>query len=107
MSRFTDVDLPDVGPDVPQPPEAEAEREQARKRIERKRKLRGDFVAYIVINLFLVGVWAATGFGYFWPGWILAGWGVLLVLDVWDTYFRRPVTEQDIDRELRRRNSVG
>jgi hypothetical protein len=30
-------------------------------------------------------------------------WGVLLVLDVWSTYFRRPVTEHDIDRELRNR----
>lgn len=75
-------------------------REEARKRVERKHKLRADAVAYVVINAFLIGAWAATGFGYFWPGWVLAGWGVLLLLDAWNAYFGRPVTEADIDREL-------
>jgi hypothetical protein len=77
------------------------ERALARKRVERKHKFRGDVVAYLVINLFLVGLWAAAGFGYFWPGWVLAGWGVLLVLDAWNVYYRRPVTEHEIDDELR------
>jgi hypothetical protein len=35
-------------------------------------------MAYLVINAFLVGIWAASGFGSFWPGWVLAVWGVLL-----------------------------
>lgn len=77
-----------------------AERERARRRVERKRKFGGDLVAYLVINAFLIGTWAVTGRGYFWPGWVLAGWGVLLLLDAWGVYFRRPVTEDDIDREL-------
>jgi hypothetical protein len=79
------------------------EREWARKRIEKKRKLRSDIAAYVVINAFLIGVWAVTGLGYFWPGWVLAGWGVLLVLDAWNLHDRLPVTEDDIDRELRNR----
>jgi hypothetical protein len=74
--------------------------EQARGRLMRKRKFRGDVVAYVVINAFLVGIWAVSGYGYFWPGWVLAGWGVLLVLDWWDAYFRRDVTEADIQREM-------
>ena len=87
------------GPDsygAPQP-----EREAARRRLERKRKLVGDIVAYVVVNAFLVGVWAVTGMGYFWPGWVLAGWGVALLLDAWNTLYRRPITEADIDREMR------
>jgi fatty acid desaturase len=103
MASSADMEQRSAGPGSSESPWATAEREWARKRIERKRKLRGDFAAYIVINLFLIGAWAVTGFGYFWPGWVLAGWGVLLVLDVWNTYFRRPVTEHDIDRELRSR----
>jgi fatty acid desaturase len=79
------------------------EREWARKRIERKRKLRGDLVAYVVVNSFLVVAWAITGAGYFWPGWVLAGWGVLLLLDLLSFYFGKPLTETDIDRELGRR----
>ncbi len=31
---------------------------------------------YIVVNIALVCVWAATGFGYFWPIWPLVGWGI-------------------------------
>ena len=73
--------------------------------MERKQR-RGDFAAYVVINLFLIGVWAVTGFGYFWPGWVLAGWGVLLALDAWNVYFRRPLTEEDIERELRHQRSA-
>ena len=76
--------------------------EEARTRLLRKRKFRGDLVAYLVINAFLVGIWAVTGLGYFWPGWVLAGWGVLLVLDGWDAYYRHDVTEQDIEREMHR-----
>jgi len=77
------------------------ERADARRRLERKRKLVGDIVAYVVVNAFLVGVWAVTGRGYFWPGWVLAGWGVALLLDAWNALYRRPITESDIDRELR------
>ncbi|HSK56435.1 MAG TPA: 2TM domain-containing protein [Jiangellales bacterium] len=76
--------------------------EQARARVLRKRKFRGDVVGYVVINAFLVGIWAMAGFGYFWPGWVLAGWGVLLVLDGWDAYYRHDVTEDDVQREMRK-----
>lgn len=74
--------------------------EQARARLLRKRKFRGDVVAYLVINAFLVGIWAVLGGGGFWPGWVLAIWGVLLVLDGWDAYFRHDVTEDDILDEM-------
>jgi hypothetical protein len=78
------------------------ERAIARRQAERRRKLGADAMAYVVINAFLVGVWGVTGAGYFWPGWVLAGWGVLLALTAYDVLVRRPVTEADIDAELRR-----
>jgi len=59
-------------------------------------------VTYVVVNLMFVGIWAVTCGGYFWPAWIIFGWGVGLVLNAWDVYFRRPITEADIDRELAR-----
>jgi fatty acid desaturase len=79
-----------------------SEREWARRQVERKRKLRADVLAYAVVNVFLVGAWAVTGFGYFWPAWVMAGWGVLLVLGAWNVYGNRKITESDIERELRR-----
>jgi fatty acid desaturase len=94
MTDLSDLEQTDV--------ELSEEYEQARKRVERKRKFRADLVAYVVINAFLIGVWAASGMGYFWPAWVLAGWGVLLVLDAWNVFYRRPVTSTDIENELRR-----
>lgn len=87
-----------IKPSDTTPPEYEA----ARKRVERKRKFRADVVAYVVINACLIGAWAATGAGYFWPGWVLAGWGVALVLDAWNVFFQRPISPEDIERELHR-----
>ena len=77
-----------------------SEYERARTRALKKRKFRGDVAGYIVINAFLIGIWAVAGFGYFWPGWVLAGWGVLLILDGWNVFYRHDVTEEDIQREL-------
>jgi hypothetical protein len=107
MSKMIDVGPPAAGPGVAPPPEAQADRERARKQVERKRRFWGGIVFYVVLNLFLIGAWAVTGFGYFWPGWVLAGCAVLAVLDAWNVYFRRPITEEDIDRELRNRHSAG
>ena len=100
MTGFADMKETSPGPGADEPRSAPEEREWARKRIERKRKLRGDFVAYILINAFLICVWAITGAGYFWPGWVLGGWGVLLLLDLLSFYYGKPPTEADIDREL-------
>jgi len=78
------------------------ERETARRRVQAKRDFGSHVVAYIVINSLLVGVWAITGTDYFWPVWIMAGWGAGLILHAWDVYLRRPVTEADVDEELHR-----
>jgi hypothetical protein len=89
-------------PDPEPPGSTSPEYESARNRVERKRKFVGDLAAYVVVNAFLVVIWAVGGAGYFWPGWVLAGWGVLLALDAWNVYYRRPITEAEIDREMRR-----
>jgi len=97
--------MADVSREEPQatpPGPAEQDRGKARARIERRRKFAADLVAYVVINLGLIVAWAVTGAGDFWPGWVLGIWGVFLLLDAWNVFFRRPVTEEDIDRELRR-----
>jgi eukaryotic-like serine/threonine-protein kinase len=31
---------------------------------------------YLLVNLLLIGVWAASGGGYFWPIWSILGWGI-------------------------------
>jgi hypothetical protein len=83
-------------------PAVPPDREMARKRVQAKRDFASHLVAYVVINAFFIGVWAITGGGYFWPAWVLACWGAGLVLHAWDVYWRRPITESDVDTELRR-----
>jgi hypothetical protein len=39
------------------------------------------WVAFALVNALLVAIWALTGAGYFWPGWVLASWGLALVMD--------------------------
>lgn len=43
---------------------------------------------YVVINVFLIGVWALAGAGYFWPAWVILGWGLALVLHSLATFTR-------------------
>src|SRR5687768_4273436 len=37
--------------------------------------LRIHVAVYVVVNVMLVGIWAVSGGGYFWPIWPLLGWG--------------------------------
>jgi hypothetical protein len=76
-------------------------REQARKRVQDRRNLQGGVVAYIVVNGFLVALWALTGRGYFWPGWVMAAWGLGMILGIWN-YVQGTVSEEQVDQELRR-----
>ena len=89
-------------PETLEPEPTTSDREQARQRLQDRREFFSHTVAFIVINAFLVGVWALTGAGYFWPAWVLGVWGAGLVLHGWECFFRRPVTDADVDRELRR-----
>lgn len=83
-------------------PTPDERRELARKHLQAKRDLKTHVVAYVVVNAFLVVVWALTGRDFFWPIWVIAGWGIGLAMNVWDVYGRKPITEADIDNELRR-----
>ena len=104
MTIFDKPALPGLEPTPPTyVDELDDERVWARSHIARRRKLRADIVAYVVINAFLLVVWALTGAGYFWPAWVLAGWGVALLLDIWNFNQHRPITDADIDSELHTR----
>lgn len=93
---------PDAGAD-PAGHGVSAARREAVRRLEKKRAWSASFAAYVVVNAFLIGIWAVTGRGYFWPGWVLGGWGIGEVLSFWDAFVRRPITEEEIEAEMHRR----
>jgi hypothetical protein len=59
-------------------------REVAVKRVRERHDFASHIVAFVVINLGMVAVWAVTGQGYFWPGWVIGAWGIGVVLHAWD-----------------------
>lgn len=74
----------------------------ARKRVQARRDLANHAIVYVVVNAFFVGMWWFTGAEYFWPAWIIGGWGIGLALNAWEVLFRRPITEAEIEREMHR-----
>lgn len=79
-----------------------SEHEQAVRLLKKKRDLRGHLVAYFVVNAAAWAIWAATGAGYPWPAWLSGGWAIGLILNAWDVYFRTPISEADVQREMQR-----
>ena len=94
--------FPPPGAPMPLPGEGSA-RDLAYKRVKARRDFQAHLFVYLVVNLFLIGVWFVTGAGYFWPAWVLGGWGIGLVMNAWDVYMRRPISEDDVAREMSRR----
>jgi len=53
----------------------------ARRRVVLRRIFKWICAAYITINAILVSIWLfLAGRGYFWPGWVMAGMGIAIVI---------------------------
>ena len=77
-------------------------RAAAIERITDRREFRSHAFIYCAVNALLVVIWAGTGGGYFWPIWVIAGWGLGLAAHAWKTYGEKPISEADIVDEMHR-----
>jgi hypothetical protein len=77
-------------------------REEALERLKKKRDFRGHVFIYLAVNTMLVVIWAVTGAGFFWPIFPILGWGVGVAANAWDVYGRKPISEDEIQREAER-----
>jgi hypothetical protein len=78
-------------------------RELAIASLRRKKAFQAQVVSYVVINVFLWGLWLFTkgdGNQGFWPAWVTLGWGIGLAFSAWHAYGEKPITEADIQREM-------
>ena len=75
-------------------------REAAVKRVKARRDFKTHVVAYVLVNAMFVVIWAMSGRGYFWPIWIIGGWGIGLAMNAWAVYFEKPISEDEIRREM-------
>lgn len=119
--QLTDGSRPVLESSVPDRGDAEV-RERAVKQIERKRKFETRAFAAAVFGVFLVVVWAVSeynnaggwptnGFSnsssipHVWNDWIiypLIAIGLGVVIDAWNTFRRKPISESEIRREMDR-----
>ena len=83
-------------------PTIEDRRQVAIGRLGAKREFRFHLTVYLIVNAMLIVIWAATGAGYFWPIWPIGGWGIGLAAHAFSVYYQRPMTEEDIQAEMRR-----
>jgi uncharacterized membrane protein YecN with MAPEG domain len=81
-------------------------RNAAIERLKAKRDFRANVFSFIVINALLILIWAVTGAGYFWPIWVIGGWGIGLIFHAWTVFGQKPITESDVQREMQRNRDV-
>jgi hypothetical protein len=80
----------------------DALRDAAVTRLRKKRDFATHVLIYLLVNGFLVVIWAVTGGDFFWPIFPIAGWGIGLAANAWDVYGRRPISESEIQQEMER-----
>lgn len=76
------------------------QREAAIQKVRAKRTFRNHLAIYLLVNTLLVVIWAIDGSGEFFPLWTILGWGIGLAFHGWNVYFRRPITEAEIRKEM-------
>jgi 2TM domain len=81
-------------------PETEDVRKLALERLKKKSDFRTHLLVYVLVNAMLIGIWAATGTGFFWPIFVILGWGIGVVLNGWDVYRRPFPTQAQIEHEI-------
>ena len=67
----THGDLAALQQDLPRAPRS---RPAPRRRHDR------DWVVFAQVNVLLIAIWAFSGAGHFWPAWVMAWWGLALVV---------------------------
>jgi len=81
-------------------------REQALRRLTKRRDLKTHAAVFTLVNLTVWGIWvviaATSGSWWPWPVFLTLFWGIGLAMNAWDVYFRKPITEQELKAEIDR-----
>jgi hypothetical protein len=81
----------------------QASRDRAVTQLKKRRDFYGHLLVYVLVNTFLVVIWAVVdAHGFFWPVFPIVGWGIGVVMNAWDVFWRPPITEHEIQREIER-----
>lgn len=75
------------------------------RRIEAKRSFWTNLVTYVVVNALLWVIWLLTkgsGTAGYWPIWTTVFWGFGVIMHAWKVFGQKPISEDDIRREMGR-----
>ena len=82
---------------------ADPVRDRAIKQLKKRRDFMTHLLVYILVNSFIVVIWAITNSGgFFWPVFPIVGWGIGLVMNAWDVWHPAEFDEEQIQREMTR-----
>jgi len=62
----------------------------------------------VLVNTVVWAIWLVialtSGGGNWWPWpiFLTLPWGIGIAMNVWDVYFRKPITTADVENEMRR-----
>jgi hypothetical protein len=79
-------------------------RDRAVKQLKKRRDFRGHLLIYLLVNTFLVVVWAVTSGAdeFFWPVFPIVGWGIGVIANWYDAYHGDDFSEDSIQHEMDR-----
>jgi hypothetical protein len=83
-------------------PDTDPARQQALDRLQSKRGLATTAVGFLGIVVVCVLIWLVSGRGFFWPVFPIIGLGIALAMQAWNVYGQKPISEDDIQREMRK-----
>jgi hypothetical protein len=78
-------------------------RQRAVRQLKKRRDFYGHLLVFVLVNAAVITIWAWLGDGgFFWPGFLILGWGIGLVMNAWDVFYRSYEDEGQIEREIDR-----
>ncbi len=85
-------------------PSEEELRKEAVASLKRKRAFKQSALTYVLVNILLVVIWAVDGTdNFFWPIFVIAGWGTFLAIQAWGAYgHSEDIGEDEISSEMNR-----
>ena len=78
-------------------------RQRAVRQVKKRRDFYGHLLVFVLVNAVTITIWAAVADGgFFWPIFLILGWGIGLVMNAWDVFYRSYEDEGQIQREIDR-----
>ncbi|RJP26901.1 MAG: hypothetical protein C4536_14955 [Actinobacteria bacterium] len=102
-----------AAPGYPAQAVGETPEEIAERRVKQRLELWWHLGSYVIVNVFLIIVWAITGAGYPWFVWVMVGWGIGIAFHVMHYFMtihgegrRQLMIQREMEKMQRKEDAV-